>query len=68
MSSTMRGSESHTSVRLTSTVPMSIHDADLLPPLYSPQLVALGNGALLLRGFEADDGTAYVQEWRCVFE
>jgi hypothetical protein len=40
----------------------------LLPPLYSPELIAVARQALLLRGFQSDDGTAYVQEWRCVVE
>ena len=39
---------------------MSVHEAELLPPLYSPQLVAVGSDALLFRGFESDGGTAYV--------
>ncbi len=43
-------------------------DRELLPPLSSPQLVALGDRALLLRGFQSVDGAAFVQEWRCVVE
>jgi hypothetical protein len=66
LTSTMHGSEMHTALRLCSREPLGIRDVDLLPPLYSPELVALGGGALLLRGFQSEDGTAYVQEWRCV--
>jgi hypothetical protein len=40
--------------------------AELLPPLQSPELIALGNGALLLRGFQTHDGASFVQEWRVV--
>ncbi|HZZ95106.1 MAG TPA: hypothetical protein VFE23_21280 [Usitatibacter sp.] len=40
--------------------------AELLAPLQSPELVALGDGALLLRGSQSHDGVSYVQEWRCV--
>lgn len=49
----------------------SLHDrissrpGDVIPPLYEPELVAIGAGALLLRGFESADGVGYVQEWRC---
>ena len=41
---------------------------DLLPPLYEPELVAIGHDGLLLRGFESSNGTGYVQEWRCVIQ
>lgn len=61
----MRGSESYTLVQLTSTVAMSIHDVELLPPLYSPQLVALGNDALLLRGFEAETARRTCRSGTC---
>jgi hypothetical protein len=40
--------------------------AELLPPLESPELIALGNGALLLRGFQSLGGYCFLQEWRCV--
>jgi hypothetical protein len=40
-------------------------DTDLLPVLYEPELVAVGNGSLLLRGYESAGGVGYVQEWRC---
>jgi hypothetical protein len=30
--------------------------------------VAVGEGSLLLRGFQSVDGAAYVQEWRVVVE
>ena len=68
MHSMLRGTELHTVARLCARTQRSIHEQELLPPLYSPELVALGKGALLLRGFQSIDGTAYVQEWRCVFE
>jgi hypothetical protein len=68
MHSMLRGTELHTVARLCSRTGRSIHDEELLPPLYSPELVALGNGALLLRGFQSIDGAAYVQEWRCVVD
>ena len=35
------------------------------PPLYEPELVAIGSDALLLRGYESANGVGYVQEWRC---
>jgi hypothetical protein len=68
MHSILRGSELHTVARLSARAIRSIHEEELLPPLYSPELVALGNGALLLRGFQSIDGAAYVQEWRCVVD
>ena len=68
MASTMHGSEMHVVARLCARAALSIHDEDLLPPLYSPELIAVARQALLLRGFQNDDGTAYVQEWRCVVE
>ena len=39
----------------------------LLPELYEPVLTSLGNGTLVLRGFERlnEDAPATVQEWRC---
>ena len=37
----------------------------LLPELYEPVLTNLGNGVLVLRGFERDREAAMVQEWRC---
>jgi hypothetical protein len=60
------GSETHKVAQLCSRGVRSSKDEELLPPLYSPELVALGNGALLLRGFESSNGVGYVQEWRCV--
>ena len=45
--------------------PDSSYQAD---PLYEPELVAIGNGSLLLRGFESAQGTGYVQEWHCILE
>lgn len=66
ISSTLQGSEMHASARLCARIERTIHDQDLLPPLYEPVLVAVGRESLLLRGFQSDDGAAYVQEWRCV--
>jgi hypothetical protein len=37
----------------------------LLPELYEPVLTNLGNGVLVLRGFEREGEAATVQEWRC---
>lgn len=66
ITSTMHGSEIHPSARLCARVELSIHDEDVLPPLFAPVLIAVGRESLLLRGFQSDEGTAYVQEWRCV--
>jgi hypothetical protein len=37
----------------------------VLPKLYEPVLTSIGNGVLVLRGFEREGETATVQEWRC---
>ena len=37
----------------------------LLPDLYEPVLTNIGNGLLVLRGFERLDDSATVQEGRC---
>ena len=37
----------------------------LLPELYEPVLTNLGNGVLVLRGFEREGKAATVQQWRC---
>ena len=37
----------------------------ILPELYEPVLISIGNGLLVLRGFERADESATVQEWRC---
>jgi hypothetical protein len=37
----------------------------LLPELYEPVLTNIGNGLLVLRGFERLDDSATVQEGRC---
>jgi hypothetical protein len=68
MHSMMHGSELHCVARLCHRADRSSNDRELLPPLYSPNLVALGEASLLLRGFQSVDGVAYVQEWRCVIE
>jgi hypothetical protein len=59
------GSETHRVAQLCSRAMLSSMDEELLPPLYSPQLIALGGESLLLRGFESSNGVGYVQEWRC---
>ena len=61
----LRGSESHPVVRLRAQVLLSSQTTDLLPPLYAPQLAAIGRDSFLLRGFEADDDAGHVQEWHC---
>ncbi len=68
MYSMVQGSEMHRVARLCTRTDRSSTDRELLPPLFSPELVAVGDRALLLRGFQAVDGTAYVQEWRCLLE
>ena len=66
MQSVVRGSEMHRVVQLCRRAQGSSREEELLPPLYGPELVALGSSALLLRGFESTGGVGYVQEWRCV--
>ena len=66
MYSTVVGSEMHMVARLCYRADRSSNDRELIPPLYAPKLVAVGEGSLLLRGFQSVDGAAYVQEWRCV--
>ena len=68
MYSQVHGSEMHMVARLCTRTDRSSQDRELLPPLYSPELVAVGESALLLRGFQSIDGAAYVQEWRCLIE
>ena len=68
MYSQVHGSEMHMVARLCTRTERSSTDRELLPPLYAPELVAVGERALLLRGFQSLDGTAYVQEWRCLME
>jgi hypothetical protein len=62
LDSLLRGTEMHAVARLHGTRGAP----ELLPALHSPELVALGDGAILLRGFQSHDGVSYVQEWRCV--
>ena len=66
--SIMRGHETHRVAQLRSQDVRGSRSDDLLPPLYEPELVAVGNGAMLLRGYESAGGVGYVQEWRCVVE
>lgn len=68
MYSQVLGSEMHMVARLCTRTDRSSTDRELLPPLYAPELVAVGERALLLRGFQSVDGAAYVQEWRCLVE
>src|SRR5262245_34106702 len=37
----------------------------LLPQLDEPVLTSIGNGVLVLRGFEREGEAATVQDWRC---
>ena len=62
------GSEMHRVARLCHRADRSSNDRELLPALYAPKLVAVGDASLLLRVFQSIDGAAYVQEWRCVIE
>jgi hypothetical protein len=62
------GSETHKVAQLCSRGLRSSRDEELLPSLYSPELVALGNSSVLLRGIESLSGAGYVQEWRCVVD
>jgi len=62
------GSETHRVAQLHSRASRSSNDQQVLPPLYGPELIALGADSLLLRGFESSHGVGYVQEWRCVIE
>ena len=68
MFSMVHGTEMHMVARLCTRTERSSTDRELLPPLYRPELVAVGENALLLRGFQSVDGAAYVQEWRCLVE
>ena len=68
MFSMVHGTEMHRVARLCTRTERSSTDRELLPPLYAPELVAVGDRALLLRGFQSIDGAAFVQEWRCVME
>lgn len=68
MYSQVSGSEMHMVARLCTRTERGSTDRELLPPLYAPRLVAVGERALLLRGYQSVDGAAYVQEWRCVLE
>jgi hypothetical protein len=63
-----RGSETHRVAQLRGHDPRGSRAEDLLPPLFAPELVAVGSDAILLRGYESANGTGYVQEWRCVLE
>ena len=66
--SILRGSESHRVAQLRAADPRGSRTEDLLPPLFEPELVAIGQDGLLLRGYESANGTGYVQEWRCVIQ
>lgn len=66
--SVMHGAESHRVAQLRSQQARGSRTEDLLPPLYEPELVAIGADALLLRGYESANGVGYVQEWRCVLD
>jgi hypothetical protein len=69
MSGVMHGSETYKSVALRGkNDPRGAFGKDVLPPLFEPELVTLGNEAMLLRGYESSGGAAYVQEWYIKFE
>jgi hypothetical protein len=61
----MHGTVTHRTLQLLALDTLSSRPGDVLPPLYEPELVALGSNAFLFRGFESADGAGYVQEWRC---
>jgi len=63
--SMLQGTELSTVARLCA---LTGRVAELLPPLQSPELVALGYGAMLLRGFQSHDGASFLQEWRCLLD
>jgi len=65
LDSTMNGHQMHRVAKLSAPASRGSRGAQLLPPLYEPELVAIGDDALLLRGFESAGGVGYVQEWRC---
>lgn len=65
---TQNGHAIYTAARLCRTALRGSRQDELVPPLYEPVLAAVGDGVLLLRGFESRDGVGYVQEWRCVLE
>ena len=66
--SIMREHEAYRVAELVAVDVRGSRTQDALPPLFEPELVAIGNGSLLLRGFESAQGTGYVQEWHCVIE
>ena len=68
LDSTMNGHQMHRVAKLSAPASRGSRGAELLPPLYEPELVAIGHEGLLLRGFESANGTGYVQEWRCVIQ
>lgn len=63
----MAGDESHKVAELVTQDVRGSSSDQLLPPLYAAELVALGEGSMLLRGFESVNGAAYVQEWHRSF-
>lgn len=67
MHSILTGSEMHRVAQLTRRDDRGLRDVVLLEPLFHPELVTLGTGSLLLRGFESIDGAVHVQEWHCMF-
>jgi hypothetical protein len=63
VAATMHGTELYRVARLCARRDLSAQDVDLLSPLYSPELVAIGTESMLLRGYEASNGVGQVQEW-----
>ena len=68
MQTVMVAGESVTSVHLARRTSMSCWDEDLIAPLYEPNLVAIGDNSLLLRGYEATESGSHVQEWHVLME
>ena len=62
--STLHGQQAHRVARVCAFNSLP-KEEDLLPVLYEPELIAVGNGSMLLRGYESTGGVGYVQEWRC---
>jgi hypothetical protein len=65
MHSIVRRGRLHRVAQLCRRALNSSRDEELLPSLHQPELVAIEETCIVLRGFEAVDGAGYVQEWRC---
>ena len=60
------GSVMHRVANLSVRDDRGSREAQLLQPLYEPELGAVGAESMLIRGYESEEGTGYVQEWHCV--